>query len=467
LKLTFAGRLMLLWILTIGGSLALLTFCIAGLLFFSVVQSFNARISATLERAPGMLQAYNVPRDPDAAVRAIAAYMDSSIGLRVTAFNSQVHVIASPTSPESAVGKTSIERVPNDRMGPVTRNSGEQLAVGLATAFGMQPRTFSFQGVNFDVRADPGLLAWTVQRYSLALAGMLVVIGMFAFIAAKKISDETLRPIEEVVDALEAFGSGDLTPRHVDAAAKDEFGRITVAYNRAVEQVTAAFDGRDRAEAEMRRFIADAAHQLRTPLTVIQGFIGILLKNGIGAQTDRERILRSMDTQSRSMGSLIEKLTLLDRWEAALTNPQLIDIGDCIAGVIEPLTVAFPDRSISFSQDHACYAFVDSAEIREAFGNVLDNAVKYGAQSPVSVTVRRENGEVHVTVADGGPGFSDEERAHAFERFYRGEQRGVVGSGLGLAIAKRAIERAGGSISLESARPSGTVVTIELPSRTL
>ena len=453
-------------ILTIGGSLTLLMLCIAIFFFFGYVQSLNVRVAAVRERVPEAFAVYHVPpADPDAAVRAIVRQV-YSIGLRVVAFNDREKVIASAASPGAAGSTIFFERVPNERERPVARNLSERLILGLATALGFQAQHFLLNGVTVEINVDPAALTRIVWRFGFVLLGLLAIIGLFAYVAAKLLNREALRPLEEVVAALDALGSGDLTPRPVEAATKDEFGRLAAAYNGAVEQVIAAFGERDRAEGEIRRFIADAAHQLRTPLTVIQGFIGILLKNDLKAQEDRERILWSMDRQSRSMASLIEKLTLLDHWEAARTNPQLIDIGDCIAGVIQPLAAAFPDRDVSFSQEPACYAFVDPAEIREAFGNVLDNAFKYGARAPVSVTVRKDDRDVRVVVADGGSGFSDEEKQHAFERFYRGEHRQIVGSGLGLAIAKRAVERAGGSISLESERFIGTKVTIALPRRT-
>jgi signal transduction histidine kinase len=463
-KSTLAARLTMLWLLTIGGSLSLLTLSIAGYFFGTYVQSINERIAAVKERTPEMLVNYRVPRgDPVAAANAIVSLMYSSAGLRIVAFNSRIHVINVASSMPSPKSARSQRIVPNERMLPPATTAGERIALGLATTFGLQPKTFSYNGVNFDINPDPASLASTMERVSFVLLAILFAIGFASYAVAKKLKTEALRPIEEVISALEGFGLGELSPRLASASAAEEFHRIEAAYNLAVKRVTTAFRQRDLAEAEVRRFFADAAHQLRTPLTVIQGFIGILLKNEPNAQADRERILHAMDKQSRSMGSMIEKLTLLDRWEASRANPQLIDIGDCVAGVFQPLASAFPDRKLSLSQEPACYAFVDPTEIREAFGNVLDNALKYGASTPVSVAVVAENGEVRVDVADGGPGFSDDEKQHAFDRFYRGEQREIVGSGLGLAIAKRAVERAGGSVSLVSARSIGTTVTIRLP----
>jgi signal transduction histidine kinase len=105
----------------------------------------------------------------------------------------------------------------------------------------------------------------------------------------------------------------------------------------------------------------------------------------------------------------------------------------------------------------------DRTELGEALWNVVENALKYAPDAPIHLRAIRNNGHTMITVRDEGPGMTESERLHAFERFYRGDQRGeLTGSGLGLAIAKRAVERAGGSIGIDSAPARGTTVTIRL-----
>jgi signal transduction histidine kinase len=100
----------------------------------------------------------------------------------------------------------------------------------------------------------------------------------------------------------------------------------------------------------------------------------------------------------------------------------------------------------------------------EAIKNVIDNALKYAPQSRVDVSTTQRDGTARVSVKDSGPGMDSADIVHAFDRFYRGSARGEVeGSGLGLAIAKRAVERAGGSIKTESAPGLGTTITLCLP----
>ncbi|MFY9708928.1 MAG: sensor histidine kinase, partial [Candidatus Cybelea sp.] len=120
-------------------------------------------------------------------------------------------------------------------------------------------------------------------------------------------------------------------------------------------------------------------------------------------------------------------------------------------------------RMIDYSVDGVESVQADRGELAEAVWNVIENALKYAPDAPIHLRASRTNGHATITVRDEGPGMSEAERVHAFERFYRGDQRGeITGSGLGLAIAKRAVERSGGDISIDSAPGQGTAVTITI-----
>ena len=120
-------------------------------------------------------------------------------------------------------------------------------------------------------------------------------------------------------------------------------------------------------------------------------------------------------------------------------------------------------RTIDYSVDNVKTIEADRGELGEAVWNVIENALKYAPDAPIHLRAARTNGHAVITVRDEGPGMSESERIHAFERFYRGDRRGeITGTGLGLAIAKRAVERAGGEISIDSAPGQGTAVTITI-----
>jgi signal transduction histidine kinase len=464
MKAMLSRRLMLRSLVAICGFFALLTIASFVVMVTNDVRSLNTRIASVAERVPEAFRVYRVRAgDPDSAAHAIVRQAEVT-GLLVSVANAQRRVIARPT-PSEAGGTVFLNRS-KDRAEPATPDQLARSVVGLATAFGLVSEHVALAGLDVTIGADPAELAATFRRYGLTLFVLLALAGACAVGAASILTREAMRPLRDVVEALEAFASGDLRSRPVTSSAGDEeMRRLTTAYNGAVEQVTAAFGGRDQAEAEMKRFIEDAAHQLRTPLTVIQGFIGILLKSDFTSEADRVTVLQSMDRQSRSMTGLIDKLTVLDRWAVEGSHPQLLDVGDCVEGVVRSLAAAFPRRDVSLSCESACYAFADPSEMREALGNVVENAFKYAHPAAIAVTVRRDTADVVVVVADAGPGIAADDRVHVFDRFYRGAQREIAGSGLGLAITKRAVERAGGGVSLESDVGSGATVTIRLPHR--
>jgi two-component system, OmpR family, sensor kinase len=270
-----------------------------------------------------------------------------------------------------------------------------------------------------------------------------------------------MRPLDDVTSALSRFASGDLTPHLIAADERQELGLLAAAYNGAIEQMERAFAARDRANASMRQFIADAGHQLRTPLTVVQGFIAILRRGGIDSPPEREHILDTMNDQSRIMGALIDKLILLERWEGVEAPATPIDVGRLVADLVSPIADAHPERQFAISTESGVLAAIDPTELGYVVTNLADNAVKYG-EGAIDVSVHARDSKAVIEVADHGPGIPSTDGARVFDRFYRGTQRDVAGSGLGLAIVKRAVERAHGTVVLESS-PAGSRFIVELP----
>jgi two-component system, OmpR family, sensor kinase len=352
-------------------------------------------------------------------------------------------------------GNLSGDRRPSD---PFAR-----VVLGLATAFGLQSLNAHVGNLYVVVRSNDAALVSTVRSFSIPLLVTLAVAIVCAFLVARALTRQAIRPLDDLTAALARLASGDLTPQLIAADERHELGLLAAAYNGAIEQVEHAFAERDRANTSMRQFIADAGHQLRTPLTVVQGFIAILRRGGIENPPDRDRILDTMNDQSRVMGALIDKLILLERWETPDASVPLapIDIGTLVGDLVGPIADANPNRKFSVSTESGVLAAIDPTELGYVVTNLTDNAVKYGAGT-IEIGVRAVDSTAVIEVADHGPGIPSTDAKRIFDRFYRGAQRDVGGSGLGLAIVKRAVERAQGTIALDSSQ-SGSRFTVTLP----
>jgi two-component system OmpR family sensor kinase len=337
--------------------------------------------------------------------------------------------------------------------------------MGLATVFGLTLARDHVGNIDVIVRANEVVLNKTVMTYLPELLAALIVALAVAFVLARALTRQVLRPLVDVTDALERFAAGDLTPQPIVADARESLGTLAVAYNGAIAQMERAFGERDRANARMRQFVADAGHQLRTPLTVVRGFIAILRKGDLRTPTDRDRILETMNRQSQIMASLIDKLMLLDRWDATPDNGTpvaAIDVGRLVDDVVTPIADTQPSRTVRIDACAGPLAKIDPSDLTHALTNIVDNALKY-TTGAIDIGVHGDRDRVVIEIDDEGPGMTGDEVAHVFDRFYRGARRDVDGSGLGLSIARRALERANGTISVQSDPATGTKFTIVLP----
>lgn len=309
----------------------------------------------------------------------------------------------------------------------------------------------------------PLLLVSLVPYWRIVLTIALVAIVLSWFVG-RLFAQQSLRPINEVSDSLRALAGGDYTQRRFVMAGGDEIASLTAAYNDAAANVAEAFEDRRNAEARMRQFAADASHELRTPLTVIGGYIDVLRRGAIAEPNIARQILSTMSLEKEHMRGLIDRLMRLARLDSeAQPVVEEIDVPEFLRTQCETVRRLDDRRAIDYSVEGVESVEADRGELSEAVWNIIENALKYAPDAPIHLRATRTNGHAVISVRDEGPGMSESERVHAFERFYRGDQRGeIAGTGLGLAIAKRAVERAGGDIAIDSTPGKGTAVTITI-----
>jgi two-component system OmpR family sensor kinase len=338
---------------------------------------------------------------------------------------------------------------------------------GLNALLRVEPQTVVLRGGHVTIVPDPRQLAHTINQFWIAMLPIGIFVVATAWLLGRYIAGQALRPLVQTTESLRRFGEGDFSPRPINYVERNEIGELAKAYNAAAAQVSAAFAERHAAEVQMRSFVADAGHELRTPLTVIMGYIDVLRRRA-HADPANAKIFETMLAESRRMRALIEKLIVLARLE----NPQLherqretVDLAEIAQRVALAAQAIHAGRQVNVSFGEGGEALVrgDEAELYDALGNLVENALKYAPQSSVDVTVRGEEGDIVVAVCDEGPGIAAEEQPRIFDRFYRGRDRAEAdGFGLGLAIAKRSVERSGGRLTVESEPGHGCRFTIRI-----
>jgi signal transduction histidine kinase len=335
----------------------------------------------------------------------------------------------------------------------------------VANAIGIHSQPGRFMNGLVRVSPDFARVTAIVEMTLVVLFGISVLAGFAAWALGRYITSQALRPLYDVTSALQRFAGRDFTAEPISVGARGEFNMLAIAYNAAASQVQQAFVEREAAEAQIRQFVADAGHELRTPLTILLGYIDVL-KRRAGDDDRSRRIFDTIGIEGSRMRTLIDNLVLLAKLEGEDVRPvEPFDLTAMLQDdIVETRRVIAPN--VRFDLDVAVDATIigDRTEIYEAIANVVDNAIKYAPGSPVAITVRASDGSgVEIAIRDQGPGISASDREAIFDRFYRGDRRGEIeGSGLGLAIAKRAVERAGGSLTLGDSSPAGSTFIIRL-----
>jgi signal transduction histidine kinase len=306
----------------------------------------------------------------------------------------------------------------------------------------------------------------SIQTLERAISAAIVFLTfVVVLVVSRRMFAVTMRPAERLRTGLLRLAKGDYARLESFDPDDQDARQLVDAYNAVAAEMENSNKQRSEIEAKMRQFVADAGHELRTPLAVIMGYVQLLRQGG---STDSEmagRVFSEIDDQGRRISVLIQKLLLLTRLESQEPHDvKILDAADVASNVVESFKPLANGARLSLNAQHDSFIQVSESELYEAIGNLIDNALKYAPGSNIEAKVNATGDSVYVAVSDDGPGMSPEVRARAFERFSRGEMGGSIsGSGLGLAIVERAVERAGGSVSLRSSPGSGTTVSLRFP----
>lgn len=285
----------------------------------------------------------------------------------------------------------------------------------------------------------------------------LVVFG-FALIVGAVFSRRLAKPLEELRDKTKEVGQHSVVS--LQSSQVLEITQLQHSFMEMSRRVTDSI-------ASQRRFVADASHELKTPLTAITGMLELLQSHSDMEPEDRVRALRVAKKEADRMGSLISDLLLLSRAQAQHSGEkERLKVADVANEQIQVLRLLFPDQEFLVSGALESELEANPTALARILRNLLENAARYAGGSPVKVELTRSKDRLTVSVKDSGPGIPVDKQAHLFERFYRtdaGRARADGGHGLGLAIVKALVEEAEGTISCLSEAGRGAEFRMEFP----
>jgi len=313
---------------------------------------------------------------------------------------------------------------------------------------------------------DTGAQALATLRRALLWAaagavGVAVLLGLL-------VGSGLTAPLRELSGAADRMGAGDLSIR-APVRGRDEIAQLSQQFNAMAERLERSFAELAAERDTLRRFIADASHELRTPITALKSFNSLLQ----GAAADDEGVRAEFLSESQSQLQRLEWITrnLLDlsRLDAGLMALQRGDhgAGDLIEAVVGSFAARVEERGIDLRLHYPPEPLTitcDRAWVEMALSNLVDNALKFAPRAgQVDVGARATDLGVEIWVTDNGPGIPPEDLPHIFDRFYRGKGTPNEGSGLGLAIVRSIAQAHGGQVTVESTPSAGARFAIVLP----
>ncbi len=293
----------------------------------------------------------------------------------------------------------------------------------------------------------------------LALAGLLLV--PLAALGGRILAARALRPIKDMVASVRALDTSHLEERLAVPAAR-ELADLSREFNDLLSRLEESVD-------RMRRFTADASHELRTPVSILRTGMEVALRRERGVEEYRE-LLRENLLEIDRIQRIVEGLLTLAR-EEAQGGPQVAALPVDLAGVVESAVqtvspLATQNAVVLTSHiERPVQVLGDSDRLRLAVLNLLDNAVKYTPPGrSVEIALERREEEARLVVADQGRGVPAGERPFIFDRFFRGQgARGGSGGGLGLSVVRWVVESHGGRVQLLDAKGPGATFEVRLP----
>jgi signal transduction histidine kinase len=287
--------------------------------------------------------------------------------------------------------------------------------------------------------------------------------SVLGIVVAAVLARQLVSPIRHLTSAAQGIAEGDLSQR-VQTSGDDEVGQLATSFNQMAARL-------EESESQRRQTLADIAHELRNPLSTMQGNLEGML-DGVLPLAPQQ--VATVYDQTLLLARLVEDLRMLSLAQAGELRLERAptEVSDLVGRIVDNFGPLAESKSISLEthiQSGLPPLMVDRARMSQVLANLLGNALRYIPESGrIDVEAQRIDGYVQFAVADTGPGISPQDLPHVFERFYRvdpSRSRVSGGSGLGLAIARELVEAHGGQIRAESEHGKGARFVFTIPAQ--
>jgi two-component system, OmpR family, sensor kinase len=277
-----------------------------------------------------------------------------------------------------------------------------------------------------------------------------------------------VRPIKRMTATATAIAEGDLSRRVEPAAPGTEAAELGSALNTMLGQIEASFAVREASEERLRQFVADASHELRTPVTSIRGYAELYQRGALDDEASLSQAMRRTEQEAIRMGRLIDDLLLLARLDQGRPLERApVDLGGLVDDSVLDARAIDPERTIETDLATGITVLGDEHRLHQVLANLLGNALRHSPRTAaVRVSLARRDRVGVLEVHDDGPGMPADVAARAFERFYRADPsraRASGGVGLGLSIVAAVAAAHGGSVSARSEAGAGATFEVVLP----
>lgn len=289
-----------------------------------------------------------------------------------------------------------------------------------------------------------------------------VIEALIIMVFSYRISKKSLKPVDSMIDKVKEISINDLDTRLDVSGVKNELKDLAKTFNIMLDEIQYSVE-------KQNQFVSDASHELRTPISVIQGYANLLSRWGKDDKEVLEESINAIKDESLSMKKLIESLLFLARGDR---NKQIIEkedfkINELIDEVVKESIMIDKKHNILSTNNEEFTIYGDKNLLKEAIRVFVDNSMKYTQEGGViKINSFQNNKGIYILIEDNGIGISEDDLPNIFNRFYRSDKsrsKESGGTGLGLSIAKYIVDAHNGNIKVYSKLEEGTIVSIELP----